>query len=75
MDEMSNQEAYRILTREWTNTYGEERDNLDAMANLQEVLDQVKRGDRLAAVWNILGIQTERGDKWRAKQDKEFINV
>ncbi len=71
---MTNFEAYRILTREWTNMHHSERTALDSNSQLySDVLALVKRGMREEATDAVIVLITDAGQKWRAKQDKRFI--
>lgn len=73
-NEMSDFEAYRILTSELTNMHHTERDALDSYLMYHTTLDAVKAGNNALAISLALPLVTEAGDKWRAKQDKPFIN-
>jgi hypothetical protein len=72
---MTNSEAYRILTREWTNMHHTERTALDNDKVLyNDVMALVKRGMREEATEQVVTLITDAGQAWRAKQDKRFIN-
>ncbi len=63
---MSNQEAYRIITRDWTNMHHTERTVLDTHPDYQKILDAVKVGDRETALTLALNVRTAEGRAWRA---------
>lgn len=72
---MSDHEAYRILTREWTNMHASERDILDRAGwKYLSALELTKQGRREEAVEIVTAMITDKGQTWRAKQDKKFIN-
>jgi len=72
---MSDSEAYRILTREWTNMHHTERTALDKLRALPVILKAVKDGKSVAAVTLVKPLRTEKGDAWRAKQEKIFSEL
>jgi hypothetical protein len=72
---MTNEEAYRILTREWTNMHHTERTALDNDKIIYEdALALVKRGMRDEATDQVIPLITIAGQAWRVKQGKRFIN-
>jgi hypothetical protein len=72
---MENSEAYRVLTREWTNMHHTERTALDGSASYQRILNAVKQGKKdLAVAMAANRFRNSQGDAWRAKQDKDFVN-
>lgn len=73
-NEMSDFDAYRILTREFTNMHHTERTALDTYAMYHTTLDAVKAGDKDLAIALVMPLVTEAGDAWRAKQGKTFTN-
>lgn len=64
---MTNEEAYRILTRDWTNMHHTERTVLDTHPDYQKMMDAVKAGDRQTAITLALNVRTPAGRKWRAE--------
>jgi len=75
MNNMSDNEAYRILTRELTNMHHSERDALDnARWRYRAALDLVKAGKNAEAIELACELVTDNGQAWRAKQDLRFIN-
>jgi len=71
---MTNSEAYFIITRDWTNMHHTERTGLDNSSEYQDILDLVKEGNRIEAVFMATALRTSAGDAWRAKQGKKFAN-
>lgn len=72
---MTNGEAYRILTSQWTNMHHSERTGLDNSSEYQDILDLVKEGKRIEAVFMATALKTDRGDAWRVKMgDLPFAN-
>ncbi len=63
---MTNEEAYRIITRDWTNMHHSERTVLDTHPDYQKILDAVKAGDRETAITLALNVRTDAGRAWRA---------
>jgi hypothetical protein len=73
MTQMSNSEAYRILTRELTNMHHTERTALDRSASYQRILNAVKMGKNgLAVAMSYNRFRNGQGDAWRAKQGLPF---
>lgn len=74
-NEMSNFEAYRILTRVLTNMHHTERTALDRSASYQRILNAVKLGKKgLAVSMAYNRFRNTQGDAWRAKQGVGFTN-
>lgn len=70
---MTNQEAYRILTRVLTNMHHTERTALDRSASYQRILNAVKMGKHgLAVSMAYNRFKNASGDAWRAKQGLPF---
>lgn len=74
MREMSDFEAYRILTRELTNMHHSERTALDnAGWKYRAALDLVKACKGAEAVELVIPMVTDAGQAWRAKQGLRFL--
>lgn len=69
---MTNEEAYRILTRELTNMHHTERTALDYSDRYQEALDAVKTGQNGKAVSLVYGLRTGAGEASRTARGLPF---
>jgi hypothetical protein len=74
-NEMSDFEAYRILTREWTNMHHSERTALDHAGWIYtSAMELTRQGRKDEATSLVFGLITVAGCAWRQKQDKRFLN-
>lgn len=74
-NEMSDFEAYRILTRELTNMHHTERTALDNSGWIYtSALELTRQGRNAEATSLVFGLMTVAGCAWRQKQDKKFLN-
>jgi DNA-binding FadR family transcriptional regulator len=69
---VDNSTAYFILTREMTNMHHSERTDLDKSPQYQEIMDAVKAGNSILAMYLVEAIRNSAGDAYRAKRNLPF---